>query len=156
MKAIRLPPCSKIDLGGLAKGWAVGRLAAFFRNKYSVQQGFINAGGDIALWAIRLNPGKFPLIILGIAASLPAVCFSGKEPSLPPGHSAVGGSPISKRCIILLTHSRCAQASAMCCNVQWLATIRRPVTFGRRRSAFWEARRGWIYFHGRRRTARHY
>ncbi len=61
MKAVRLPPGSKIDLGGLVKGWAVGRLAAFFRNKYSVRQGLINAGGDIALWGTQAEPWRIAI-----------------------------------------------------------------------------------------------
>ena len=61
MKAVRLPLGSKIDLGGLVKGWAVGRLAAFFRTKYSVQKGLINAGGDIALWGAQAEPWRISI-----------------------------------------------------------------------------------------------
>lgn len=61
MKSVRLPLGSKIDLGGIVKGWAVGRLAGFFRNKYSVKQGLINAGGDITLWGAQAEPWKIAI-----------------------------------------------------------------------------------------------
>ncbi|MFC5652249.1 FAD:protein FMN transferase [Paenibacillus solisilvae] len=58
MQSVRLPPGSSIDLGGIVKGWAVRRLAALLRSRHGVKQGFINAGGDLALWGAQAEPWK--------------------------------------------------------------------------------------------------
>jgi thiamine biosynthesis lipoprotein len=50
MKSLRLPPCAGMDLGGIVKSWAVKRLAAWFRSRWRVTRGCINAGGDLAVW----------------------------------------------------------------------------------------------------------
>ncbi|GIP40537.1 hypothetical protein J31TS4_38170 [Paenibacillus sp. J31TS4] len=42
-------PEARLDLGGLAKGWAVDRLAVWLKGR-GVRRGLINAGGDLAVW----------------------------------------------------------------------------------------------------------
>lgn len=50
MRSVRLPASSGIDLGGIVKGWAVKRLADYFKDTLQVPRGLINAGGDLTFW----------------------------------------------------------------------------------------------------------
>ncbi|MFC5449265.1 FAD:protein FMN transferase [Paenibacillus aestuarii] len=51
MKSVRLPAGLQLDLGGIVKSWAVKRLASYFRKKRGVEQGLLNAGGDLLAWS---------------------------------------------------------------------------------------------------------
>ncbi|CAM3044418.1 FAD:protein FMN transferase [Paenibacillus sediminis] len=50
-------PETRLDLGGIVKGWSVQRIADWLRHR--VERGCINAGGDIAVWNSRGEPGKY-------------------------------------------------------------------------------------------------
>ncbi|MEX2459728.1 MAG: FAD:protein FMN transferase [Paenibacillaceae bacterium] len=41
----------ELDLGGIGKGWTVGRAAALMRDQFHVTSGLVDAGGDIAVWS---------------------------------------------------------------------------------------------------------
>ncbi|MBO9596851.1 MAG: FAD:protein FMN transferase, partial [Cohnella sp.] len=57
MKAIKLVPQSRLDLGGIVKSWTVKGLAAELRHRYRVVRGFINAGGDLTAWGSASGNG---------------------------------------------------------------------------------------------------
>ncbi|MFC5529052.1 FAD:protein FMN transferase [Cohnella yongneupensis] len=57
MKSIKLPPQSKLDLGGIVKSWTVDRLASDLRSLFGVQQAFVNAGGDLTAWGGSFTSG---------------------------------------------------------------------------------------------------
>lgn len=54
MNAIIKHSEEKLDLGGIAKGWSVdqGRILATYEG---IQEGFINAGGDLTVWGNNLH-----------------------------------------------------------------------------------------------------
>ncbi|WP_409343184.1 FAD:protein FMN transferase [Paenibacillus sp. MBLB4367] len=53
MKAVRLSPGTEADLGGIAKSWAVKRLAHWMQHQRKLKQGMVNAGGDLTVWDHR-------------------------------------------------------------------------------------------------------
>ncbi|MGG4144686.1 FAD:protein FMN transferase [Paenibacillus algorifonticola] len=50
MKAVKLAGGTSIDAGGIAKGWAVQKLADWLRRSRRVPAGIVNAGGDLYAW----------------------------------------------------------------------------------------------------------
>ncbi|HSD83840.1 MAG TPA: FAD:protein FMN transferase, partial [Anaerolineae bacterium] len=60
-RSIYLPPNARLDLGGVAKGWAADRAA----KKLSVHgPALIDAGGDIAISGPRLDGSPWPIGVL--------------------------------------------------------------------------------------------
>ncbi|MCY9693400.1 FAD:protein FMN transferase [Paenibacillus alginolyticus] len=51
MKTIRLWPGQKLDLGGIVKGWSVDRISVWLKDKWHINRGMINAGGDLIVWS---------------------------------------------------------------------------------------------------------
>jgi thiamine biosynthesis lipoprotein len=62
MKSIKLPVRTAMDLGGIVKGWTVGRLSAYLQTKLGLSRGLVNAGGDLAVWGGASEQGE-PWII---------------------------------------------------------------------------------------------
>ncbi|SFF14157.1 thiamine biosynthesis lipoprotein [Paenibacillus algorifonticola] len=50
MKAVKLAEGTSIDAGGIAKGWAVQKLADWLRRSRRIPAGIVNAGGDLYAW----------------------------------------------------------------------------------------------------------
>ncbi|MGD8191438.1 FAD:protein FMN transferase [Brevibacillus ginsengisoli] len=50
MKAVQLQAGTRIDLGGIVKGWSAERLSKRLVKKQGVKRGLMNAGGDIQVW----------------------------------------------------------------------------------------------------------
>lgn len=50
MKAVKLAEGTGLDAGGIAKSWAVQKLADWLRRSRRVPAGIVNAGGDLYAW----------------------------------------------------------------------------------------------------------
>ncbi len=50
MKAVRLGADTRIDLGGIVKGWSAQRLSEKLYKRHNVMRGLLNAGGDVQVW----------------------------------------------------------------------------------------------------------
>lgn len=57
MGAVTLAQGVGVDLGGLAKGWAAERLAAWLTRHWGSRHGLVNAGGDVRVWG-GIRPGE--------------------------------------------------------------------------------------------------
>ncbi|WP_206811604.1 FAD:protein FMN transferase [Paradesulfitobacterium ferrireducens] len=49
-KSVQIPVQTEIDLGGIAKSWAVKGLAEQLHGRLGFERGLINAGGDLTVW----------------------------------------------------------------------------------------------------------
>ncbi|MHB1404057.1 MAG: FAD:protein FMN transferase [Desulfitobacteriaceae bacterium] len=49
-QSVQLPGQTEIDLGGIAKSWAVKGLADLFQDRLRLERGLINVGGDLRVW----------------------------------------------------------------------------------------------------------
>lgn len=49
-QSVFLPQETEIDLGGIAKSWAVKGLAELLQDRLGLERGLINAGGDLTVW----------------------------------------------------------------------------------------------------------
>lgn len=50
LRLLERQPGLRIDLGGIAKGWAAQQLARYFQKEFALPRGLINAGGDLYAW----------------------------------------------------------------------------------------------------------
>lgn len=50
MHSIKVPKGASMDLGGIVKGWAVDRLVNHLKEKYTITNALVNAGGDLFAW----------------------------------------------------------------------------------------------------------
>ncbi|OPH46817.1 hypothetical protein BC351_12820 [Paenibacillus ferrarius] len=50
MQSVQMKANQTIDLGGIAKSWAVRGLSDVLRRERQVQRGLVNAGGDVEVW----------------------------------------------------------------------------------------------------------
>ncbi|GMK41561.1 hypothetical protein PCCS19_46180 [Paenibacillus sp. CCS19] len=50
MQSVQLKHGSKLDLGGIAKGWATAKLVQWLRTRFNIRAGLVNAGGDLQAW----------------------------------------------------------------------------------------------------------
>jgi thiamine biosynthesis lipoprotein len=120
---VRLPsPDATIDLGGIAKGFAVDRAIAVLRD-HDVPQGLVNAGGDLAAFGrdavvVSLRDPREPRRIMGhveidggaLASSGrrvdPFECWETKETEVidvrtsRPARAAIGATVRAGRCMI--------------------------------------------------------
>ncbi|WP_164472892.1 FAD:protein FMN transferase [Cohnella candidum] len=75
LQTVRLDPGTRIDLGGIVKGWAVDRLADRLIAK-GIAAGMVNAGGDLRVWGnadspdweIEIDDPREPGACLSVAA----------------------------------------------------------------------------------------
>ncbi|MFC0215122.1 FAD:protein FMN transferase [Paenibacillus chartarius] len=58
MKSARLPRGTRLDLGGIVKGWAAGKLAGYLRDRLEIGAGVVNVGGDLASWCPSEDEGE--------------------------------------------------------------------------------------------------
>jgi thiamine biosynthesis lipoprotein len=99
-------PGVRIDLGGIAKGFAVDRAVAILK-EHGLPQGLVNAGGDVAAFGpepelIHIRDPRDPLRPLGAVALVNEAFAS----------SAASSDPIQRpqptRCAIIDPRTRCA------------------------------------------------
>ena len=64
-RVLKLADDGRIDLGGIAKGYAVDRAVAGLRAR-GVKRGLVNAGGDLRAF----GPGSWPVRVRGVAAAI--------------------------------------------------------------------------------------
>ncbi|WP_419878281.1 FAD:protein FMN transferase [Brevibacillus centrosporus] len=50
MKAVQLHTGTRLDLGGIVKGWSAEKLGDKLKLTYGVRRGLVNAGGDVQVW----------------------------------------------------------------------------------------------------------
>ncbi|MDR6552942.1 FAD:protein FMN transferase [Paenibacillus qinlingensis] len=50
MKSVRIPEGHRLDFGGIVKSWTAQHTANHLQMDWQVNRGFINAGGDVAVW----------------------------------------------------------------------------------------------------------
>lgn len=77
-RMVKLVKGQKLDLGSVAKGYAVD-LALDFLSKYGFEGILVNAGGDVR--ALGVNPAHLPWQIALYKAQLPNQSFDDKRPS---------------------------------------------------------------------------
>lgn len=92
MKSVRLLAGYKVDFGGIVKSWTAQHIASRLQKDWRVRRGFINAGGDVAVWG---GAGEHEPWCIGIAN--PFESDPSKEVILQLRTGAVATSSIMRR-----------------------------------------------------------
>ena len=112
-----------IDLGGIAKGYAVDRALEKLRARGAVQAS-VNAGGDLAVFGphverVLLTPGRLPddalpvLEIENAAVASSGVSSPASDSSNAPHVDGRSRVPIQSRCFVSVVAERCMIADAL-------------------------------------------
>ncbi|MCD1258870.1 FAD:protein FMN transferase [Paenibacillus athensensis] len=92
MRSLRMAPGCRLDVGGIAKGWAARQLAAGLRSQWGMDRGLVNAGGDLEAWGG--SSASEPWIV---AAAAPWPGAAEAEPRLRLWRGAVATSSVLRR-----------------------------------------------------------